>query len=310
MSTSAAYRELGATLRGLRENAGLTLTELANRLGLPLTTLSRMETGHRASTTTDVIQHVVGCGLSYRKAQELFEFTRMAERQQGYYLSDQGIGGSLQSLIFHESMADYTVGYEAQMVHGLLQTPEYARAMISSVDADSTPDQLDGAVRTRMERSRILAVPEPAWFTFYIHEQALRLQVGTAKVMHEQLLHLVFTAARENVSIRVVPSAAGERSVLGAFRLMEFALHKPIVYLDNLANGGLIIDEPAYVRGYYELIPKLEGIALDEEQSREFAAGLADEYDRGSHWDGADTMAQEQLQWRIGNGLRGGGVVS
>ncbi|GLW90485.1 helix-turn-helix domain-containing protein [Actinokineospora globicatena] len=298
MSTfaSAAYRELGATLRGLREDAGLTLTELANRLGLPLTTLSRMETGRRVSSTTDVIQHVVGCGLPYPLAQDLFEFTRMAERKQGYYLSDQGIGGSLQSLVYHESCAENSIIYEPQVVHGLLQTPEYARAIISDINSDFADEQVDGAVRTRMERARILSLPEPAWFTFYIHEQALRLQIGTPEVMHEQLLHLVLTAATENVTLRVVPSAAGGRSAIGGpFHLMEIPRYPTVIYLENLSDGGLILDQPEYVRSYYGLMPRLADVALDEGQSREFVAALADEYDRGSHLNGADVVAQEHV---------------
>ena len=93
------------------------------------------------------------------------------------------------------------------------------------------------AVRTRMERRRILYRPNPARFTFYIHEQALRLRVGTDKIMHEQLLHLVLTTALDNLTLRIVPSAAGDDPRSAApFRLMEFHEHRPIVYLDHLRD--------------------------------------------------------------------------
>lgn len=212
---SAAYRELGTLLRGVREKAGLTATELARRLGWPLTTISRMENGRRTSTTTDVIQYVVMCGMAAPEAGPILEFTRLAERKQGYYLSDERIGGALQSLIFHESLANHSIIYEPQVVHGLLQTPEYARALVTAFTSDIADDRAAGAVRTRMERHRILHLPDPAQFTFYIHEYALRLPVGTDNLMHEQLLHLVLTAALDNVTLRIVPSAAGERSVFG-----------------------------------------------------------------------------------------------
>ncbi|MBM7774344.1 transcriptional regulator with XRE-family HTH domain [Actinokineospora baliensis] len=307
---SAAYRELGATLRRIREQAGITGNELAIRLGLPPTTISRMETGRRVSTTTDVIQYVMPCGMTFGAAQPLIEFTRLAERRQGYHLSDQSIGGSLQSLIFHESIAETSVIYEPQVVHGLLQTPEYARAMVTAVNSDFTEDQVDGVVRTRMERSRVLALPEPARFTFFLHENALRLPVLPAEVMSEQLLHLVLVASSDNVSVRVVPSGFGGRSTFGgAFHLMEFRQYSPIAYLDNLGGGGLILDEPAYVQSYYELMIRLDDVALDEGQSRVFVADLADEYDRGSQPDGTDAMAQEQLQRGIGVELCRGRVV-
>ena len=221
--------------------------------------------------------------------------------------SDRRIDGSLQSLIFHESSAEHSIAYEPLAIHGLLQTPAYARAHITAVTPDIAEDRVAGAVRTRMERRQILYLPNPARFTFYIHERALRLLVGTDEIMQEQLLHLVLTAALDNVTMRILPSAAG---MLGdAFRLMEFHECRPIVYLDNLVFGGLILDDPDYVNGYYELVSVFADVALDEGQSREFVADLADAYDRGSQRGVTDVLAQEQLQPRRGDRLRGGGVV-
>ncbi|MBB4910877.1 helix-turn-helix domain-containing protein [Actinophytocola algeriensis] len=306
---SAAYRELGGMLRRVREKAGLSGDALARRLGWSPATVSRMESGRRPSTTTDVIQYTVMCGARLSEVQPIVDFARVAECQEGYYLSDKRIDGSLQSLIFHESSAEHSIIYEPQVIHGLLQTPEYARALVTAVKPDIDEDRVAGAVRTRMERRRILSLPDPARFTFFIHEHALRLRVGSDQVMHEQLLHLVLTAAMDHVSLRVVPSAAGERSALGgAFHLMEFQEHRPMVYLENLCDGGLIIDDPGYVRSYRELMPMLADVALNEGQSREFAAGLADEYDRGSQRRVADLLAKEQLQRRRRNELRRGGV--
>jgi transcriptional regulator with XRE-family HTH domain len=307
---SAAYRELGGMLRQVREQAGFTATELARLLGWPLPTISRMENGRRTTTTTDVIQYLAMCGLKWPEVQPYVEFTRMAERKEGYYLSDRRIDGPLQSLIFHESSAEHSIIYEPLVLHGLLQTPDYARALVTAVHSKIAEDWAAGVVRTRMERRRILYTPNPARFTFYIHEQALRLRVGTTKIMHAQLLHLVFTAALDHVTVRIVPSGIGERSVFGgAFHLMEFRDYRPTVYLDHLGGGGLVIDEPDYVRCYRELMPILADVAMDEGQSREYAADLADAFDRGSQRDGTDVVAQEQLQRRVGLELRGGGMA-
>jgi transcriptional regulator with XRE-family HTH domain len=304
---SAAYRELGRMLRQVREEAGLTATEVARMLGWPLTTISRIENGRRTTSTTDVIQYLAMCGLRMCELDPFVEFTRVAERKQGYYLSDERIGGSLQSLIFHESLAEHSIIYEPHLIHGLLQTPDYARARILSFNSDIAEETVAGGVRTRMERRQVLYLQKPARFTFYIHEQALRLRIGTDEIMHEQLLHLVFTAALDKVTVRIVPSAAG--SFGDAFRLMEFHEYRSIVYLDGLRFGGLILEDPDYVNSYYELMPVLDDVALDEGQSREFAANLADEYDRGSQRGVPDVLEEEQLQQRCGNRLRGGGVA-
>jgi Domain of unknown function (DUF5753)/Helix-turn-helix domain len=304
---SAVYRELGEMLCQVRLRAGMTETELARKLGWPLIRVSRMENGWRTSTTTDVIQYVVMCGLRRRELEPYVEFTRIVERKQGYYLSDERIGGSLQSLIFHESSASHSIIYEPLVIHGLLQTPEYARARILALNPTGIAEEtVAGAVRTRMERRQVLYLPNPARFTFYIPEQAMRLRVGPDEVMQEQYLHLVLTAGLENVTVRVVPTTVGAFS---AFQLMEFREHRPIVYLDDFRFGGLVLEDPNYVNSYRELAAVLAEVALDEGQSREYAAELADAYDRGSQRDVPDLLAEEQLQPRRGNKLRGGGVA-
>jgi len=141
----------------------------------------------------------------------------------------------------------------------------------------------------------------PGGFTFYVHEHALRLQVGDTKIMHEQLLHLVLTAALDNITVRIVPSVAGERSAFGGpFQLLEIHEAPSLVYLDHPGGGGLFLEDRKYVETYYQLLPRLTDVALDEGQSREFAADLADAYDRGSQSDVADRMAEEQLQRHAG----------
>lgn len=309
--SSAAYRELGRLLRQTRQEYGLSSERLAKKIGWPLTTISRMENGGRASSTTDVIQYAVMCGLrASPELDQLVEFTKLAERNQGYYLSDARIGGSLQSLILHETLATSSIIYEPQVINGLLQTPAYARALIAAGNPDFTEDCVRGAVRTRMERSRILSAQHGARFTFYLLENALRLRVGTNQIMHELLLHLVLIAASDTVALRIVPSAAGERSAIGgAFNLMEFDQHRPIVYLDYLAGSGLILEDSDHVRNYHELVSMLDHLALNEGQSREFAADLADEFDRGSQRGGADDLAQEQPQRRRGIELPRGGLA-
>jgi hypothetical protein len=213
----------------------------------------------------------------------------------------------LQSLIFHESSAEHSIIYEPHLIHGLLQTPGYARGRILSLNSVIAEETVAGGVHTRMERRQAVYRPNPSRFTFYLHEQALRLQVASDEVMHEQLLHLVLTAALDNVVVRIVPSAAGEFG--DEFHLMEFRDHRPIVYLDDLRFGGLILEDSDYVKSFRDLVPMLADAALDEGQSREFVAALADAYDRGSQRGVSDVLAEEQLQQRRGNELRGGGLV-
>jgi hypothetical protein len=146
-----------------------------------------------------------------------------------------------------------------------------------------------------MERQQIFRWSDPAQFVFFVHEQALRLQVGSPAIMHEQLLHLVLMTALHHVTLRVIPATTGERSAFGGpFQLLEFSKHPALVYLDHF-NGGLFLEDRRYVENYEGLVPELTAVALDEEESRSFAAALADEYDRGSQSDAGHHLEDEHV---------------
>lgn len=294
-NATACYRELGAELTRLRKAKGMTGDDIARRAAWTRTKVGRMETGYADSSVVDVIHYVVLCGLTLPQAADILELARIAERKQGYWLSDKRIDHSLRSLIFHESSARLSISYEPLLVPGLLQTPAYASARIAGEPGMASTD-VKAALRTRMERQRILRWVDAAQFTFFVHEQALRLQIGSPAIMQEQLLQLVLTvAALDNVTMRVVPSYLGERSAFGGpFRVLEYTEHRPLVYLDH-TRGGLILEDRQYVEDYTRLLPELSAVSLDAGQSRSFTAALADEYDRGSQPDAAHHVEEKQL---------------
>lgn len=188
---------------------------------------------------------------------------------------------TLHSLIYHEATADRSASYEPMVIPGLLQTQGYARALIARTPGWSQ-ETIEAAVRLREERQEILHRPSPGRFTFYVHERALRLRVGSAAIMHDQLLKLVLLAALPHVTLRVLPEIAGDRAVFGgSFRLFEYREHNPLVYLDHPWTG-LFIEEPDFVAGYRKLLPRISSVARDEGQSRVLAAELADALDRRS----------------------------
>jgi transcriptional regulator with XRE-family HTH domain len=291
-NATACYRELGMQLRKRREAAGITLREVAEYAGWHHTRTSRIESGHFNTSVVDVILYLSACGVYRDKARDLLDLCREAERQQGYWRSSQSEDESFNSLVFHESTATRSVSYEPLLVPGLLQTPEYARARIAH--RANAPEEIEPLVKIRMERKAILHRRYAARFTFFLHEQALRLPVGSPAIMHEQLLNLVLMAALDHVTLRVVPADAGEKTLFGGpFMLMEFRNHKPLVYLDT-ARSGFFLEDREYVRDYQRLLPDLSAVALDEGQSRKFTADLADEYDRGSQKRHADIYQLEE----------------
>lgn len=289
---TACYRLIGAELKKRREAAGITAREVGEYADWDRSKVSRIENGLYSTTAVDAIFYLGACGIYRGQAMDLMRLCREAERQLGYWLDWPHLDDTFSSLIFHESTAVRSVSYEPLLVPGLLQTRSYAQARIAY--RATTPEEVEPLVVIRMERQLALYRRNAGRFTFFVHEQALRLPVGSPEIMHEQMLNLVFAAALDNVTVRVVPADAGERTLSGGpFRLMEFRNHKPLVYLENVCSG-FFLEDREYVRDYQQLLPDLSAVALDEGQSRVFLADLADEYDRGSRKRHADIYQLEE----------------
>lgn len=290
----ACYRELGADLRRIRESAGLSGQELADRVARERSRLSRIESGTKRPGDAEVVQYAITCGLRSSQAMALVAQRQLAEHSTaGYWLSE-----SLRSLAFHESTADSMVMYDPMVVNGLLQTEDYARAVMSVERWRGTRSMETGA-ELRLARQQVLHQSPPAGFAFFVQEDAVRRRFGGTGVMHEQLLHMVLLSALSHISVRVVLAGAGEESSFGgSFQMLGFERYKPLVYLDNLTNG-LFLEDPPRVAEYRHLTAAIADVALDEQESREFLASLASEFDRGSAPD-ADTshLEEEQLQRR------------
>jgi transcriptional regulator with XRE-family HTH domain len=283
---TACCRELGAELRRRRQAAGLSGPQLAHRAGWQPAKISRMETGHVNASDVDVLHYLGFCGVYLGQAKEIMALCRRAEDDRGYWLNPHPVrlDDSLCSLIYHEATASSSLSYEPQAIPGLLQTEAYARAMIHRYGSTAG---VEPAVRTRLDRQRVLHRPRSARFTFLLHEHALQPVVDRA-IMHEQLLTLMLLDGLPHVTVRVVPAPA---MFGGAFRLLRFARHEPLVYLDCHV-AGLFLEDKEFVDHYLALIPAIADVALDEGQSREFIAALADEFDRGSI---ADRVEEKQL---------------
>lgn len=239
-----------------------------------------------------MIFYLAFCGVHPPDYGNLFDLRLQAELKLGYWVNshNQCLPDSGRSLIYHETTAAASTSYEPQVIPGLLQTEGYIRALT----AERWPDwNIDLAVRIRTDRQEIMHRWSPAQFTFFIHEHALRLVVGDPVVMHEQLIALVLLDALPHITIRVLPASTGLHSLFGgAFRLLEYTQHPPLVYLDGYAGAGLFLEDQDYVDSYRQLIPTMADVALNGGQSREFFADLANEYDRGS---ARDRVEEEQL---------------
>ncbi|MBC6447203.1 Scr1 family TA system antitoxin-like transcriptional regulator [Actinokineospora xionganensis] len=130
----ASARELGSRLQAYRDSAGLTLRDLAQKVGRSPAHLNRLENGVPGTASeSEVVYYLASCGASYGDVERLLQFCRDANDDRGYWLCPSGewMSDSLRSLMFHESSANQAVNYQPEVIPGLLQTEPYIQALLS-----------------------------------------------------------------------------------------------------------------------------------------------------------------------------------
>ncbi|MGH4026627.1 MAG: helix-turn-helix domain-containing protein [Pseudonocardiaceae bacterium] len=270
-------RELGDGLRQVMRQAGLSGKDAAHLLGWSPSWVSRLLSGRRGATEVDVAAFLGVCRVRGPERDRLLALCQ--EQHTPGWLQQHGsrLPKQLVTLIDHENRAATISAFEAIFVPGLLQTGEYARAVISS-NVNVPPDEVDDRVAARLARQNLFSRNRPPRLTFYLHESALRTPVGGRAVMREQLHHLVRMSTRSYLTVRVVPFSRGAHAAMtGAFWFMEFTEYKPVAYLES-ETSCLFLEKPEEITAYRNILDALAETALGEGQSREFIATLATGY--------------------------------
>ncbi|HLI36930.1 MAG TPA: helix-turn-helix transcriptional regulator [Streptosporangiaceae bacterium] len=274
-SPSLRRRRLAAELRKMRDQCGLSVTEAANRLGWQASRISRIETRQSGITAPDLRKLLDLYGVEDQGYRNYL--TELARRvnERGWWQKYAGlIISEYADLISLEAEARAIRTYEQELVPGLLQIPEYARALFRTARTTDTAEQIDRWVEIRMERQEILtrSDPPPPRFNVVLSEGALRRPVGGYEVMRRQLEYLIRPRDRANITIQVLPFDAGAHpAMVGPFTVMSFpdADDLGVVNVEN-ATGALFLEEPAELRIYDEIWSALQASALSADDSRAF----------------------------------------
>ncbi len=270
------------------QQARLNGKQVAHQLDWSPSWVSRLLSGKRNVNQSHVAAILALCRVTGAERERLLALCQ--DQHTPGWLQQYGsrLPRQLRTLIDHEDKAVAISDFQAMMVPGLLQTGDYARALIRdprTVPADEVADR----VSARLARQRLFTRERPARFTFFIHELVLRLPVGGPAVMSDQLHHLLRMSVRPYLTLRVVPAALGAHAgIAGHFKLLEFAEFKPVVYLDS-QTSCLFLEEPTEIAAYQHILATLAGTTLNEGESRELIATLATELypDREDHDDRA-----------------------
>jgi transcriptional regulator with XRE-family HTH domain len=276
-SPTVRRRRLAAELRRLREERGRTIEHVARELEMHPTTLSRIETGRRGILPRDLKPLLEVYGIVGDQKENLLILARQA-RQRGWW---QSYGDLLPSeystLIGLEAEAGEIRTYQHQIVPGLLQTEDYARAVIRAFRRTDTDEEIEQRVRVRLERQARLSTDPALNLWVVLDEAVLRRTVSGPEVMRHQLQHLVEMARRRSVTLQVLPFAAGEHAAMTSpFVILRFPepLDPDVVYLEN-HTGGLYVEEPPDVTRYTLVFDHLGAAALSPRESMAFIAQAA-----------------------------------
>jgi transcriptional regulator with XRE-family HTH domain len=267
-------RELGDGLRQAMEKAGLTGKQAAQTLSWSPSFVSLLLSGKRGTSEVDIAAFLGMCRVKGAERDRLLALCR--EQDNPGWLQQHGsrLPKQLLTLIDHENKAVTISDFQPMVVPGLLQTGDYARALIRETGI-VPPGEIDDRVAARLARQSLFSRERPARFTFYLHEFALRLPVGGPAVMAEQLDHLLRMSRRSYLTLRVVPAAlGGHAGIAGQFKLMEFAEFKPVAYLDS-ETACLFLEKPEEIAAYRRILEALAGTALGEGESTQLIAALA-----------------------------------
>ncbi len=202
----------------------------------------------------------------------LINLARAATEPNWLTLGEPGASEALAALIEFEQTAKQITDWSATGIPGLLQTGDYARAIMT--DAGGVPAQeRDQRVRVRLSRRDVLTRREAVSLSAIIGQEALRQVIGGREVMADQLRHLRQFGDLPAVTLQVLPTGQGWHPGLpGAFELLEFASGRPIVHLEHLRSSLFLYEEPADLQAYMEAAATLRDLAMSPEESARLIA--------------------------------------
>lgn len=268
-------RRLASKLRSLRDEAGVSVETVMSELDWSRSKLSRIETATISISVPDVRALCDLAGASAELREQLVEMSKQAKKRGWWHAyNSDALVDYAQDFIELESEATSVTNYEIDLVPGLLQTEDYARSIIASWTPDI--DKMVTQERTELRVARQARLDEGLKLWAVVDEAALHRGCGDDEVMRAQIRHMRDQAERPNVTLQVLPFAAGPHIAMGtAFALLDFGgLYDPVVYIDNLTSA-LYLEEEAEVERYTLAADHLRAIALDPRQSSKKLEELA-----------------------------------
>jgi transcriptional regulator with XRE-family HTH domain len=274
-SPTVRRRRLAAEVRRLREGAGLTEEEVAERLDWSSSKLSRIELHRTGLKPHDLARLLELYQVSKAHRDELLALAREPRRRGWWEAYSDALPEEYAAFIGLEADAESESGWSPDIVYGLLQTEDYARALIRAhMGSSISPDDIERRVETRMVRQHVVTRDEPSFTLSVVLDESTLLRLfGSESVMRKQMEQLIETSQLPNVNLHVLPLTGLHPVGTGEFVILKFApahgtrLHD-VVYIEQLTRSALYVEEEADTREYSFAFDRLVAEALDPARSR------------------------------------------
>ncbi|MBY8341160.1 helix-turn-helix domain-containing protein [Streptomyces spinosirectus] len=268
---------LGSQLRRLREARGITREAAGYSIRASESKISRMELGRVSFKTRDVEDLLTLYGISDEQERtQLVSLAREANVAGWWHSYSDVLPSWFPTYVGLEGAAHLIRAYEVQFVHGLLQTEEYARAVVRRGMQGASTSDVEKRVALRLERQKNLVSEHAPDFHVVLDEAALRRPYGDREVMRGQLEHLIDISQRPNVRLQIMPFRLGGHSgESGAFTILSFPESdlSDVVYLEQLTSA-LYLDKHEDVAQYERALKELQQESPGPDESRDLLRGL------------------------------------
>lgn len=275
-------RRLGAELRTLREHAGLTIEDVAEELECSVSKVSRLETGQgipKGRDVRDLLDRYEVADQAYRE--RMMRWVREGQRQGWWHEFSDVLAPDPEDPLLPDNFSRYVAleddasevrSFENTVVHGLLQTEDYARAVLSALST-SDSKATDRLVELRMRRQERLYVDEdPLKIHLILDEAVLHRPVGGEQVMRAQLKRLIADAKRPNITIQVIPFGVGVHpATRGPFVVLAFpeSEDNDLVYVEGYL-GDIYLEKEREIDAFVQVFDNLVDMSMTAEQSVAF----------------------------------------
>jgi transcriptional regulator with XRE-family HTH domain len=253
---------LGTDMRELRLRSGMSTRAVAGRLGVSRMAVHRTESGKRTVPAEEVIALCALYGVTGRDRERLVERATRGDNDASWLATGAAFSDQFRSFVALEKQACRFTHVSMLIVPGLLQTPDYVRALVESTHRDTGQ-----VLETRLARQQQLTEPDAPNFRFLIDESALRRRMGGREVMKAQLAHLIQLSAYPNISVRIIPAAVGPHAGIGgSFIMLDLPQGPAHVYVESV-EMGVILSQHGEIEPFIDAVNELGESVLSEGRS-------------------------------------------